>query len=431
MNFRPETPGPLNRRGPRPLLLHLTLAWMRSSGLAGGSANWNSVWPNLIDPIIARHANPNPGPQNAPGDEPKPQPRTPPGTATPEPRFDELATADRQLIRGIAAYRQSPYARQLRDPPAVWEEGESRLLNYSRGGAGEDGPAVLFVPSLINRAYILDLMPDDQAQGGSMLRWLAGQGARPYLLDWGWPGPVERQFSLTDYIAGRLERAVATLENLSGGPVVLAGYCMGGLLALAAALRCPTRVKALALLATPWDFHNTDEAAAKRLSDTVALLEPMLLMSGTLPIDVLQTLFTMIDPFGVGDKYRGFASLDPATTRARRFVAMEDWLADGVPLAAPVAREALTHWYGANAPARGAWRVAGLAVDPARLDMPSFCAIPERDRLVPPESARPLAALLKDAHVVEPAAGHIGMVAGANAQSALWQPFADWLRALR
>ena len=95
---------------------------------------------------------------------------------------------------------------------------------------------------------------------------------------------------------------------------------------------------------------------------------------------------------------------------------MEDWLADGVPLAAPVAREALGGWYGANTPARGNWRVAGLAVDPAKLNVPAFCAIPGRDRLVPAASALPLAKALGKATIIEPTAGHIGMVAGTRAK---------------
>jgi polyhydroxyalkanoate synthase subunit PhaC len=277
------------------------------------------------------------------------------------------------------------------------------------------------VPSLINRAYVLDLAP-----GRSMLRWLAASGVRPLLLDWGWPGEAERRFSLTDYIAGRLERAIAALP----GKIVLAGYCMGGLLALAAALRLPEKVNALALLATPWDFHAEDPAAAKRVAEMLPGLEMMLGFSGTLTIDALNTLFAMIDPYGVGEKYRDFAGQDKSSARARRFVAMEDWLADGVPLAAPVAREALGGWYGANTPARGNWRVAGLPVDPAKLSVPAFCAIPGRDRLVPSVSALPLAKALGKATIIEPTAGHIGMVAGTRAQPALWQPFADWLRSL-
>jgi polyhydroxyalkanoate synthase len=59
-----------------------------------------------------------------------------------------------------------------------------------------------------------------------------------------------------------------------------------------------------------------------------------------------------------------------------------------------------------------------------------FYAIPGRDRLVPAESARPLAALTPNSTVIEPKAGHIGMVAGTHAQTVLWQPFADWLHSL-
>ena len=45
------------------------------------------------------------------------------------------------------------------------------------------GAPLLAVPSLINRAYVLDLAP-----GRSLLRYLAAQGLRPLLVDWGAPG---------------------------------------------------------------------------------------------------------------------------------------------------------------------------------------------------------------------------------------------------
>ena len=111
-----------------------------------------------------------------------------------------------------------------------------------------------------------------------------------------------------------------------------------------------------------------------------------------------------------------------------RFVALEDWLNDGVPLPAAVARETLGGWYGANAPARGAWRVAGEAVTPGRLRVPCFVAAPGRDRIVPPASALALAAAIPGAVAHQPASGHIGMVAGARAEAELWSPLLDWLR---
>jgi poly(3-hydroxyalkanoate) synthetase len=390
-------PGPLNRRGPRPLLLHLMLAMLKSGTSLSGLPNSNADWAGWLRTKTA-----------APGlDDAK----------LAQAVLRETSAQDRALIAGIAAYRRHPWARDLADPPALWAEGESRLLDY--GGAGRP---VLFVPSLVNRAHVLDL-----AEGRSMLRFLAANGVRPLLLDWGWPGAAERRFSLTDYVAGRLERALAAV----GVPVVLAGYCMGGLLAVAAAQRRPQHVAGLALLATPWDFHAGDAEAAQRVAAMLPLLEPGMAFSGTLPIDALQVLFAMMDPWAIADKYRSFARLDPESERARMFVALEDWLNDGVPLAEAVARTCLSEWYGANAPARGAWRIAGEVVEPATLRLPGFVAVPGRDRIVPPESATPLAALIPGAVLHQPRAGHVGMVAGATAERELWRPLLGWIGGLR
>ena len=401
--------GPLMRRGPRPLLLHLTLAMLKStaslatpaSALAGlpslnaGSTAWSRAAADIAAALQGR-----------------------------EPAFSQEVLAetlrqDAGLITGIAAYRAHPYARTLADPPAIWAEGGSRVLDYAAPDA--EGPPVLFVPSLVNRAYVLDLASDR-----SLMRFMAANGVRATLLDWGWPGEIERGFGLTDYIAGRLERAVANF----GQPVVLAGYCMGGLLTLALAQRRPDLARGLALLATPWDFHAADPEAARRLAAMLPLIEPALAFGGTLPVDMLQMLFALLDPWGIATKYRGFADLDPVSPRAIGFVALEDWLNDGIPLAAPVARETLGQWYGANATARGEWRVAGLPVDPTRITAPALVAVPAADRIVPPESARPLAALLARAHLIEPRAGHIGMAAGASAERVLWRPLLAWIRGL-
>jgi poly(3-hydroxyalkanoate) synthetase len=316
--------------------------------------------------------------------------------------------ADPALIAGIAAYRRHPYYRTLPDPPTIWTEGGSRMLDY-----GGTGPTVLVVPSLVNRAYVLDLAPER-----SMLRYLAAHGVRPILLDWGWPGATERSFDLTDYIAGRLERALSSLP----GPVILAGYCMGGLLALAAAQQQPERVRGLVLLATPWDFH-----AGQPPAPPIPNL-PALLSGGTLPVDAIQTLFTMRDPDSIAAKFRAFPQLDPDSERARLFVALEDWLSDGVPLAAPAAQECLLGWYAENTPAKGTWRVNGDAVTPAASRLPTLVALPAEDRIVPPESARPLADIIPGAMLLQPAAGHVGMVVGRRAQQELWQPLLDWLQ---
>jgi polyhydroxyalkanoate synthase len=322
------------------------------------------------------------------------------------------------FLRGLEAYRHHPYERVPAEPPVVWREGTTRLLDYAPGG----GKPVLVIPSLINRAYILDLSAER-----SLLRYLAQQGLRPSLVDWDKPGPLERTFTLSDYIAGRLDGAFEAAVALAGAPVGVLGYCMGGLLALALAQRRKREVASLALLATPWDFHAEQVEQARVLGALAALADVIFGPLGELPVDVLQALFLSLDPLLALRKFTRFAALDPASAEAGEFVALEDWLNDGVPLALPVARECLGQWYGANEPANGIWRVAGSPIEPARFDRPALVVVPAHDRIVPPASARVLATVLPNASRLDPPLGHIGMIVGRHAEREVWQPLARWL----
>lgn len=303
----------------------------------------------------------------------------------------------------------------------VWCQGTTRLLDY--GGRGE-GPVVLVIPSLINRYYVLDLLPER-----SFLRHLAGRGLRALVIDWGAPGAAERHFGLTDYIAGRLDAAFAAAAGIAGAPIAILGYCMGGLLALALALRRRPHVACLALLATPWDFHGQHSGPAPLFGLVGDCLARLCGSVGSVPVEVIQTLFFMLDPFTAERKFIRFAELDPTGEAARGFVALEDWINDGVPLAIEVARSCARSWYGDNTPARGLWQVDGQPVRPELLRRPTLVVVPGHDRIVPPSSAEPLATALGAATVLPQPLGHVGMMAAVRAPDMLWTPLADWLRA--
>jgi polyhydroxyalkanoate synthase len=396
------------RTGPRPLALHLASSaavWMSSLAALPPARSGLLPWSASLAPDAGRI-------------------RTALEAADPEALAAAVAREATgrlaEFLAGIRAWHAHPWRRTEPELPVPWSQGATRLIDY--GGAGRP---VLFVPSLINRAYILDLRP-----GASLLAYLAAHGVRPLLLDWGDPGEAERDFGLDAYVGGRLGDALAAAAGIAGGPLPLVGYCMGGLLALGAALLRPHQVAGLGLLATPWDFHADRSGHAGFVGLGRAMLAAMPDGAPPVPVDIVQALFAFLQPNLVQAKFRRFAAMDPAAPETTAFVALEDWLNDGVGLAAPTARDCLQGWYGDNLPGRGLWQVAGRPMRPGELACPAFVALPTRDRIVPPASAAALAMALPGATVIEPRAGHIGMMVGSRAEESLWRPFAQWLSSL-
>lgn len=411
----PSPPQP--RQGPRPLPLHLAVeaaisqlcfaGLMPSSNdsplskpfdrllgelkLERGSAA--NAWPRELDPVAFVDA------------------------------LTKVAAASiEQFLSGVAAYHRHPFRRTRTAPSPCWQRGAATLRPY--GDASRTGPPAVFVPSLINRADILDL-----AEDRSLLRFVAARGIDAYLLDWGEPGPAELAFTIDDYVGSVLIPALEHVAATSGRRPMLVGYCMGGTLTMAPAVLRPDLIGGLALLATPWNFHAESESSRKLIELTRPLLEATITAAGCAPVDLLQALFASLDPTLVGRKFRGFASLDPASDAARRFVELEDWLNDGVSLAGPVARETLFEWYGNNTPATGRWRVSGQTITPDAVRCPTLAVIPAHDRIVPPASALALATAIPGAEIRRLDLGHIGMMAGHGAPRLLYGPLADWLAA--
>ena len=407
---------------PRPLPAHLAsamLLWLSSraalTSLRSGSPFWSS-WGSTLGSTLA--SPPDERLRALAADIARLGPE-----AVAEALDRELGRRAAAFLAGLEAYRRHPFQRAAATAPVLWQRGAARLLDFG-GGVAPDRPTVLLVPSLINRCYILDLLPER-----SFVRHLAAAGICPLVLDWGEPGESERGFALDDYITGVLAAALSAAIEAAGRPVALAGYCMGGLLALALALRRPADIACLALLATPWDFHAEQRGQAQLLGTLLEWL-PLLIGGGDrVPVWLIQSLFVGLDPFLAERKFIRFAGLDPNSDPAKGFVALEDWINDGVPLARNVAVECARSWYRDNDPARGRWRVAGLPVRPEEIAAPALVVLPSRDRIVPPRSAEALAAAIPGAEVLRPPFGHIGLMASERAPAMVWQPIAAWLRA--
>lgn len=322
-------------------------------------------------------------------------------------RGETAGDADRLAasLAGLRRYQSAQRAARPSAMPVIARHGRAALHDF--GGAG---PAALFVPSLINPPHVLDISAER-----SLLRWLARQGVRPLLIDWGSPGPAERDMD----VAGHVTDLLLPLIDAIGEPVDLVGYCMGGTMAMAAAALRP--VRSLVLMATPWRFAGFPPKARIDLRNLWDSIAPMAELLGLMPMEALQAGFWQLDPARTIRKFEDFGRLPEGDARADAFIALEDWANDGAPLTAAAGRELLIGLFGTDASGRGAWTVGGRKMRPEEIGCPVLNIVSLTDRIVPAATAAPFGQRL-DLDL-----GHVGMIVGGRARTALWQPLSDWL----
>ncbi|MFN3388735.1 MAG: alpha/beta fold hydrolase [Allosphingosinicella sp.] len=310
-----------------------------------------------------------------------------------------------RALDGLRAYQEAERTPPAAPMPALAEAHGASLRDY-----GGEGPAAVFVPSLINPPNILDL-----AEGKSLLRWLAAKGHRPMLVDWGWDVAARRGLS----VAGHVEEILLPLLRHAGARPALVGYCLGGTMALAAAAHAP--VRGVAAIAAPWHFSRYPADSRAMLARLWAQAEATVQGLGLLPMEVLQSAFWSLDPKRTVAKFEAFAGMAAASEEARTFVALEDWANDGPPLGAAAAREMFEGLFAADRPGQRDWIVGGSPADPSALTVPVLNIVSDTDRIVP-------AATAPDAgERIDLSLGHVGMVVGSRARKALWEPLAAWL----
>jgi polyhydroxyalkanoate synthase subunit PhaC len=308
-------------------------------------------------------------------------------------------------LKGLEAYQTASRPAPRAAMPEVARVGRASLRDY-----GGTGAPVVFVPSLINPPFVLDLAPD-----ASLLRWLAARGHRVLLVDWGSPSPADRDAE----VAAHVEALLLPMLRQLDAPPVLVGYCLGGTIALATAQLLPAA--GLALLATPWRFAGFGDTARDRIGELWASARPACEALGLVPMEVLQAGFWSLDPARTVAKFERFGTLDPAGEEAQAFIALEDWANAGAPLPLAAGRDLFERFVAADDPGAGRWQVGGVAIDPAALPCPTLEIASSDDRIVPLATAARLPGFR------ETAAGHVGMIVGRRARAEVWEPLAAFL----
>ena len=301
----------------------------------------------------------------------------------------------------------------------VHVENKWKLLRYRRTTPARWRTPVLFVPSLINRHYVLDLLP-----GKSFAEWLVAQGHDVYCIDWGTPTDEDRFLTFDDVCDGYIARAI---RKTGAERAHVLGYCMGGTLAAIHASVHPETLASLVALAAPVRFAEAGLLGAwtqSRLFQPKALVDAL----GNVPWQLLQSSFHMLRP--TLNLSKAVALVDRAWDDEflDGFLALETWGNDNVSFPGEVWQTWVEELYRGDAFARGTFALSGKPALMENIDCPLLVVTFEHDTIVPKETARVLLerATSKDKQGLHLSGGHVGAVVSRGASKKLWPSLSEF-----
>lgn len=292
-------------------------------------------------------------------------------------------------------------------------------------------PVFVSMP-LINTWTVFDLLP-----GQSVVEALTQSGVPVYLLDWGRPGPEDREQTLGDIIDGvlvrclkratRHARAAGTLAP--DGAVDALGYCVGGTFLSVALARHPGLARRMALLAAPIDFHQSERLSTWADPDTFPL-DALVDGLGNFPAALMKGSFALLKPTSGVAKHKALWDRWGRPGFRETWAALERWSDDNVDFPGEAYREYVRRCYFDNALMAGGWVLDGRPVDLAAGRIPALAIGASSDHIAPPAAAFGLQAAWGGpvrTHTLR--GGHVGVcVQQSDRPGALAQVLLDWAR---
>jgi polyhydroxyalkanoate synthase subunit PhaC len=282
---------------------------------------------------------------------------------------------------------------------------------------------ILVVGSLINRHYILDLLPQT-----SVIRYFQQLGFDVYATDWRLPTVKEENMTLESYAHEYLENAVDKVEEITGSRnVTLFGYCWGGILSLIYSALHPENVKNLILHATPVDFGKSSTLLESWIRSLD--IERFVQVFGNVPSSFLNIAFLMRNPLEAVLKYQIYFSQTRSLREIIQFIAVESWLYDSVPIIGKAFEQIINDIYKKNLLIQNKMMIGKDLVDLKKITIPVLNIVGTKDDLVSAESSRTITNVIssKDKKTLEFPTGHVGLCISRSVHETLWPEVGKWL----
>jgi polyhydroxyalkanoate synthase len=309
----------------------------------------------------------------------------------------------------------------------VHQEQQWSLLRYRARPQGlAFKTPILLVPSLINRHYVLDLMP-----GKSFVEFLRDRGHDVFILDWGRPRPQDKHQTFDQLCGSALGRAIRRSASCAGSRKVhLLGYCLGATFTTIHACVYPEHIASMVALAPPISFSDDGLLATWMRLDSLKV-DKVLSAFGNMPWPLMQLAFHSLRPTLNLTKLVGVLDMAGDDAFLDGFLAIETWGNDNVSFPGACFARYIRDLYQNNALVEGRFMLDGRAALLSNIRCPLLSVTFKHDTIVPYESSAPLVEMAssEDKTQWDLDGGHVGAVVSRKASTKLWPALAEWWEA--
>ncbi|GAB4284687.1 MAG: alpha/beta fold hydrolase [Candidatus Rifleibacteriota bacterium] len=300
----------------------------------------------------------------------------------------------------------------------VFRQASWALYRCEPAGKSEHLP-VLMIPSLINRNYIMDLLP-----GHSLLEAIKSAGIDLFIIDWGIPDAGMGECGFDHYVSKWVKRAIRHVRKITGAEKVqLAGQCLGGLMAAlyAAHPELKKDVDRLFLLTAPLDLEDSGLLAQWTSTDGFDIEKMTAPFQGIVPAEFFHASFPLLDPKKQLSKYRTLLENYEMPGFKEIWESLDIWANDNVPFAKKAFIELIKDFYQENRFYKGRFQIGGRPVSVKEIDIPTLSLVARDDHVFNERAARAIneAKCAKQGkleyHVIP--AGHVTVIAAHPART--------------
>lgn len=107
----------------------------------------------------------------------------------------------------------------------VYQNRLFQLIQYDPATADVAAEPLLYVPPLVNRFYMIDLVPRS-----SLVKWLVEQGRTVFVISWVNPNEEHRHADVGAYVLEGIVEAIGVVRERAGAKPDLFAFCLGGTL---------------------------------------------------------------------------------------------------------------------------------------------------------------------------------------------------------